>query len=137
MAIAMSIIPYNLYLTTQRNYVKDTVLVCKEDAFDNLVLNATSKDVEKSNKSIFVRSRHAAIRQGYITLYRKLHKDYLLRNITEYYRQRNAVERIERYWQEYKRRKAMNVIRYYVMHWAYKPTGVLGRRIIAKLSSET
>lgn len=133
--MAIAIVPYNLYLTAPRNYVKDLVLVCKEDAFDDLMLNASSKDVEKSNKSIFVRSRHAAIRRGYITMYTKLHKDCLQKNLTDYYRQRNAVARIERYWQEYKRRKALSVIKYYILHWAYKPDGMLGRRIIDKLST--
>lgn len=131
----MDIIPYYLYLTTPQTYTKDIVLACKEDHLGQLVLNASSQDVEKSQKSIFVRGLYAKIRNGYVTLYRKLNKDLLVENLTEYYTRKNAVLRIERYWQQYsKRRQAINVIKPYIVHWAYKPDGVLGKRIIAKLS---
>lgn len=59
-------------------------------------------------------------------------------NVTEKLEREFAASRIARYWKAYnqhKREKALLTLRPAVMHWAYKPTGPLGRRVIESLNA--
>lgn len=60
----------------------------------------------------------------------------IISNETEKYVKNNAASRIQRYWKIYiekKRQNALVVIRPALIHWAYKPDGPLGRRVIESL----
>ncbi len=121
---------YNLYSTCMSSYTKGPFLVCVEDINGELIENT-----QNSRSSVYGRQLIAhQFLKGYSICYLKLKKSTLVQNLTVLYTQRNAVRRIERYWQKYmKRKRAINVLKPYLMHWAYKPSGVLGRKIISKL----
>jgi hypothetical protein len=57
-------------------------------------------------------------------------------NVTDNIKKRNAASRIQRYWRHYQdKKKAINILRPVLIHWAYKPDGPLGKKIILSLTS--
>jgi hypothetical protein len=126
---------FDLYLTTISAYAMPVFLVCKEDDDENMILDDSILETESAiyGRRQGVKTVRGRV-SGYCVVYTKLKKEQLLCNLTMLYKARNAVNRIERYWRRYQeRKKALNTIRPFMMHWAYKPTGVLGRRIIRSL----
>ena len=57
-------------------------------------------------------------------------------NLTHNHKRINASNRIKRYWKRFIQKKreehALQIIRPFLMHWAYKPTGPLGKMLINK-----
>jgi hypothetical protein len=63
-------------------------------------------------------------------------EDHVICDVTEHLQRQYASSRIARYWRAYcekKRERALMTIRPVLVHWAYRPNGPLGRRIIASL----
>jgi len=59
-------------------------------------------------------------------------------DVTEKLQREFAASRIARYWRAYsdrKRERALATLRPALMHWAFRPDGPLGRKVIASLNA--
>jgi hypothetical protein len=134
----MNIIPNHIYITTHSAYASRYVLLCKEDSFGRLCWDA---NIEASSNKVFGRRKHTMSQfRGQKVVYGKIHLDILEYDYTYYLTQKCAVQKIECYWiryrQNFMRRKAINILKIYIMHWAYKPNGVLAKRVIQSLRND-
>ena len=132
------IVPYHIYIAATSAYCGSLVLVCKENTNEQLALDATEDDIHSSQSKVFIRrGRFTSRFKGRETFYTKIHIDNLEFDYTIDIIHRNAVARIERYWAKYRERRkqhdAINTLKPFILHWAYKPDGVLGRRTIMSL----
>lgn len=136
----LQIVPYHIYIIQPSAYAASYVLICKEQNEGNLCLDVDMNAVKASTNKVFGRRKHSMMMlRGQRIMYGKINIDNLEYDLTNHIIHVSAAKRIERYWIRYRenflKRKAINILKPYLLHWAYKPSGVLGKRVIQSLKN--
>ena len=134
----LQVIPYHIYIAKPSAYANRYVLVCKEDSKGDLCFDVDTNSVMASTNKVFGRRYYSMMMfRGQRLMYGKINIDNLDYDLTNHVTRESAVKRIERYWTKYRenflKRKAIKTLKPFILHWAYKPDGVLGKRVIQSL----